>query len=302
MKKYGVIILAALLVMLLGVTCYAQVVEDEALGVRFELPEDWIPDSGEGGYFYERTGSPETLFVSSRYEGTYLLGQMDEEKLLMTYLEKYSDEQLAKNLGEDLGTGVSVTTEYEDFGMDTFGEQPFYLYIKGYSVQAEGIDNGMFYVIDGCTVKNGYLYNVTYEARDTAPDVDFVSAMLESMSFESGEIQIFVDGERIYPDSAPVLRDGRTLVPIRAVAEKMGYTVGWNPEKQLVTLTSADKSTVLEFTIESDIALKNGKAQITLDVPAVILEDRTYLPLRAVADGMGADIQWNSDERVIEIR
>ena len=98
-----------------------------------------------------------------------------------------------------------------------------------------------------------------------------------------------------------MLINDRTLVPIRAVAEKMGYTVSWNDEKQIVTLSSNDGFNILHFQIGNGTAFKNLSEEITLDVPPVILENRTYLPLRAVAEAMNAKVNWNEAEKAVEI-
>ena len=91
----------------------------------------------------------------------------------------------------------------------------------------------------------------------------------------------------------------RTLVPIRAVAEEMGYRVSWDGANQVVTMT--DGYTTLKFQIGNYTAYKNGYKEIPLDVPPIIFDDRTYLPLRAVAEAMNADVNWNGNTRTVEI-
>lgn len=307
MKKYKIAIATALLMLLLGVTCSAQVVEDEAFGLRFELSEGWQSvSSGEGTYHFSRGEGRESLSVECTYEGHYLMEQLaDPETMESIYKEVYSEEAIAQTLGETNGLNsseITITPTAAQFTTEIHNGQTYYIYSKGYTAEAPGFMLTEFFNIGCTTVQNGYLYFVSYEAIDMTPKGEEVANVLDTMDFSSGEIEIFVNDERIYPDSAPIIQDGRTLVPIRAVAGKMGYEVSWDAEARLVTLASADGGNVLEFTIDSSVAVINGGEGMTLDVPAQIFSDRTYLPLRAVADGMGAEINWNGDERVIDIR
>lgn len=63
-----------------------------------------------------------------------------------------------------------------------------------------------------------------------------IADMLNSISYDEGEIKINVNGTRIYSDSAPMIVDDRTLVPIRAVAEAMDAKVNWIGESRLVDI------------------------------------------------------------------
>lgn len=82
----------------------------------------------------------------------------------------------------------------------------------------------------------------------------------------------------------------RTMLPVRFVAESLGATVGWNGATSTVTVTAED--TVLEIVIGSAAAKVNGKA-VTLDAPAFIENSRTYLPVRFVAENLGATVEWD---------
>ena len=120
-----------------------------------------------------------------------------------------------------------------------------------------------------------------------------------SLSYDLGKIKIVIDGARIYPDSDPIIIDGRTLVPIRAVAEKMGYSVGWDAENQIVSLVNPDN--MLHFQIDTNVALRNIETEIPLDVAPMIINNRTYLPLRAVTEAMDASVNWESNTKTVII-
>lgn len=99
-------------------------------------------------------------------------------------------------------------------------------------------------------------------------------------------------------DTAPVISNGRTLVPIRAIIEAFGGTVSWNSESRAVAL-SMDGDTVT-LVIDSTTAYLNGK-KTTLDVAPAIIRDRTMLPLRFVAEGFSLGVAWNPAARTVSV-
>jgi rhamnogalacturonyl hydrolase YesR len=90
----------------------------------------------------------------------------------------------------------------------------------------------------------------------------------------------------------PVIKNDRTLVPVRVISESFGTDVSWDENTQSVTIKSDDKTIVL--TVGSDKYTINGSTY-TLDAPAEIIENRTFVPLRAIAEALGK-IVWYSDE------
>lgn len=101
---------------------------------------------------------------------------------------------------------------------------------------------------------------------------------------------VVVNGETInFDGQPPILRDGRTLVPVRGVFEKLGYSVEWDGATSTATLTNgADTITV---TVGGAI-LHNGAPKET-DVPAQLIEGRTMVPLRVLSELMGAEVSWD---------
>ncbi len=99
-------------------------------------------------------------------------------------------------------------------------------------------------------------------------------------------------------DTAPVIIDGRTLIPVRGVSEAMGGNVDWNNDTKTVTITLG--SNKVEMTVDSKTAYFNNNAQ-TLDVAPVILNGRTMLPARFIAESFGFDVNWDNDTKTISI-
>jgi len=93
-------------------------------------------------------------------------------------------------------------------------------------------------------------------------------------------IKIFLDGTPLATDVSPVLKDNRTLVPFRAIGEALTAQVDWDDSARKVTLTLGDKT--VQLVIGDKTAYVNGNAT-TLDVPAMLVENRTMVPLRFIS-------------------
>lgn len=99
--------------------------------------------------------------------------------------------------------------------------------------------------------------------------------------------------------TVPVIVKGRTLLPIRALIETMGGTVGWDGNANKVTIKL--KNTSISLVIGKNQATVNGKNK-SLDVPPQLIKDRTMVPLRFVTEALGAQVEWNGDTETVTIR
>lgn len=98
--------------------------------------------------------------------------------------------------------------------------------------------------------------------------------------------------------TAPVIMNNRTLLPDRAVVEEMGGTVGWNGDTREVTLSYNNDE--IKLTIDSPTAYLNGTEQ-TLDTAPVVINDRTMLPIRFIAESFKFDVDWAQDTQTVTI-
>ncbi len=98
--------------------------------------------------------------------------------------------------------------------------------------------------------------------------------------------------------TAPIIQDNRTLLPIRAVIEALGGSVTWDQETQTVML--AYKGDIITMVIGSTSAYINEDAQ-TLDVAPVIIDGRTMLPIRFVAEGFKLGVDWDGETRIVTV-
>ena len=102
-------------------------------------------------------------------------------------------------------------------------------------------------------------------------------------------VAINVNGKRIHPDSAPFIKNDRTLVPLRGIFEELGATVDWVPDQHKVIVNYKGKT--ITVIIGSNTAYINN-ASAYMDVAPVIDNDRTMIPLRFIAENIGMNVQW----------
>lgn len=98
--------------------------------------------------------------------------------------------------------------------------------------------------------------------------------------------------------TVPIIVNDRTLLPVRAVVETMGGKVEWNGDSRTVTLTKNEDT--IELTIDSEIALLNGEEKY-LDTAPTIINDRTMLPIRFIAESFGFNVEWYEQTQEITI-
>lgn len=112
------------------------------------------------------------------------------------------------------------------------------------------------------------------------------------------QTKIFIDGKLTNFAQQPVIENGTTLVPMRALFEYLGATVNWNGETQ--TVISKRGNVEIKLTIGSKIAYINGSEQ-TLVVPGKIINGYTYIPLRFVGESLGDTVSWDGSTNTINI-
>lgn len=111
-----------------------------------------------------------------------------------------------------------------------------------------------------------------------------------TLNMTLGKTDYTVNGEQRTMDVAPIIRNDRTMLPVRYVAEALGAAIEWDGATSTATLKTAD--TELRITVGAAEAIVNGQA-VTLDSPAFIESDRTYMPVRFVAETLGAAVTWD---------
>jgi len=126
-----------------------------------------------------------------------------------------------------------------------------------------------------------------------------IFSLLLSISVLANQpITVTIDGRTLVMDTQPVSRDGRTLVPLRAIFEALGANVAWDPVAR--TITSTRGNTTIFLQINNRTAKLNGNPVI-LDVPPAVIDGRTMVPTRFIAESLDAQVNWDGQTRTVSI-
>jgi len=133
----------------------------------------------------------------------------------------------------------------------------------------------------------------------------FSLSLFTVVGYAADEITVTVNGDKVTFDQQPIIVDGRTLVPIRAVCEKIGLQVGWDDATKRAFVWRDDQ--MLTLMIDSPIMKANEGSTIheetiiNLDVAPKIYNGRTLLPIRAIVEFFGCDVDWDEASRTVII-
>lgn len=122
-----------------------------------------------------------------------------------------------------------------------------------------------------------------------------------NIAFAAEIIPVYLNGEQIAFDSndaQPQIFSSRTYVPIRKTAESLGLTIDWNSKTE--TLTFTREGITIAHTMRSDIVYVNGSPK-KFDTKSINKNNRTLMPVRMLAESIGADVQWDNTKRCVTI-
>ncbi|WP_246208645.1 copper amine oxidase N-terminal domain-containing protein [Anaerotalea alkaliphila] len=219
---------------------------------------------------------------------------LSESEIRLTWRDNATDEQgfhIERN-GIRIATVPADTQSYTDAGLalDT---------TYGYRVRAY---NGLG--------DSGYSNQASAATDPEPPPAEPVPA-LETPPGTATVIQLYIDSVEYYVngqlrtmDTPPVIREGRTLLPIRHVAEPLGAAVGWEGVQRKATVTLGQR--FVELWIGQNQARVNGTDQPIDEmnpsvVPLIMPPGRTMLPLRFIAETLGCQVEWDAVLRMVTI-
>jgi hypothetical protein len=149
---------------------------------------------------------------------------------------------------------------------------------------------------------------ITIKAQDDAGNSKIVIRKV-ILSKESGKITIelfvgkkiaTINGIQKEIDAPPFIKDGRTLVPIRFIAEAFGADVQWDSSTKSVRIYLNSKNIKIILQINNKISYVNEN-KVILDVPPLIKDGRTFVPIRFIAESFGAEVKWDGNLKKITI-
>lgn len=117
-------------------------------------------------------------------------------------------------------------------------------------------------------------------------------------SYTEDEVQIYINGHHLPLESQPVIENGTTLVPVRKIFAVLGSEVEWEDETRTVTGEFGDME--IRLVMDSNQVLVNDQVRSMAVAPRII-QDRSYIPVRFIAETFGARVQWMEDERAVYI-
>lgn len=138
-----------------------------------------------------------------------------------------------------------------------------------------------------------------------------LAVLMTAATVSAKDVSILVNGTKLILNDPPVIVDGRTLVPVRAISEVFDAEVQWDGNSQTVTIIREEsaetgkntlKLRIGEYKISSEKEKEEvNSSEIELDVPAQIINNRTYVPLRAIGEMFSCQIGWNDETRSVSI-
>jgi len=197
----------------------------------------------------------------------------------------YEENLKVKGTVFDEGIGIkSASLNNIELILDKNGNFETYLLLK------EGENELKFKLIDNLNNQKEEIYKINYIKR-------------KILKLRIGNKIMFVNDSPQEIDVPPQIIEGRTLLPIRWVAEPLGANVGWDGVEKKVTVTL--KSTTIELWIGKNIARVNGvDTPIDPNNPKVvpmIISGRTMLPVRFVAENLGCQVDWDGLTKTVTI-
>jgi len=126
----------------------------------------------------------------------------------------------------------------------------------------------------------------------------FILIFNSSTVYATEEIKVELDGAPISFDVPPQIINGRTMVPMRKIFESLGAVVTWDSQSRTATGRRGD--TTVNVSIDSTTLFKNGVPK-TLDVAPALIDSRTLVPARAIAESFDCKVDWLAETRTVKI-
>ncbi len=239
-----------------------------------------------------KEGKNEFLIVAEDNKGnkssltiTVYLDKTPPKLILNLPIETYEENLRVVGKIIDEGIGVkNASLNNLELIFDQNGNFETYVFLK------EGENELKFILLDKIDNKREEIYKVAYIKR-------------KILKFQIGNKTMFVNDSPQEIDAPPVIIEGRTILPIRWVAEPLGAIVSWDGKEKKVTISL--KENLIELWIGNRIARVNGiDSQIDPNNPKVvpiILNGRTMLPLRFVAENLGCKVDWDGRTKTVTI-
>ena len=131
-----------------------------------------------------------------------------------------------------------------------------------------------------------------------------MALLLPVMASASSDVTVLINGGVLVTDVPARIVEGRTMLPMRAIFERLGANVTWMEEDKLIFATKGDCLIIMQIDNNKMSVRKSGAEEntsIVLDVAPFIENGRTLVPVRAVAESLDANVEWVNETRTVKI-
>ncbi len=127
----------------------------------------------------------------------------------------------------------------------------------------------------------------------------FMATLMTAVPAFAQDVRVAINQNIVdFPNQDPVIQEGRTLIPLRGVFDNLGYSIDWDGENKVVTLSKDGKDIVVKI---GEATYTVGGEERTLDVPAQIINGSTMLPFRAIGEATGLEVLWDAESKIATI-
>ncbi|MFT9848632.1 copper amine oxidase N-terminal domain-containing protein [Aneurinibacillus sp. REN35] len=169
------------------------------------------------------------------------------------------------------------------------------------AVKATGLENALNHVKSE-TARQAIKANIEKQAASTADTINVTPPTDKQDKTEVSKeamITVKINGKLILADQKPVNINGRVVVPLRSIFEALGADIKWDDAKKIVHAAKGNKK--IKVKIGDQIAEINGK-KVQLDQKAILLHDRSMVPVRFVSEALGANVEWDAKNMTVHIK
>ncbi|MCH5184675.1 MAG: hypothetical protein J1F64_00990 [Oscillospiraceae bacterium] len=235
-----------------------------------------------GAYISEAFGVPEFSFQPAQYAGTLTAKDNIVNLYTLAYFAGYPD--------------ITVTYSLDGQWYSSSTQIP---YKCGVDVSALADGAHTIEISSSTGERKSYTFHKSGTSIDfggqPAPQAPQAA---QAPQDAANEISVILNGNPLTFDQPPIIEDGRTLVPMRAIFEALGLSVDWDASTS--TASAKGNGTTIRIQTGSNVMFVDNRS-VALDVPAKIINGRTLVPLRAISEAYGCSVDWNGDIRQITI-
>lgn len=257
----------------------------------------------------------EETAVGNRYSNDYY------EKDGYTFKGWYSSATGGTKYNGTVITATSPRTLYAQYELASAQQYTVYCYSNGAVLKTLTVTNGSTYGSLPTASLSGYTFDGWYTSATGGSKVtssttvnltanQTLYARFSAVQQSGGVITLRIGNSRMTVNgtsqaidaqgTVPVIRNSRTLLPVRAIFESMGGTVGWDNTSRVVSLTKDGKT--LYLGINNAMSWDSQGKYYTLDSAPIILNSRTMLPIRFVVEYFGGTVSWNGTTQTVTVQ